>query len=94
MLLFYSSHFYIEATHIERVVLLWLAMKRIQVYLKQAYRKSWSALTFSEMIMELNSVLVPDEEIAQIHDFARILKEAKAERDAEQARTQEILDRM
>lgn len=53
-----------------------------------------SDLFYSEMIQELNSVLVPDEEIARIHEYTRAMKETKEEREAERAKTQSMLDRM
>ena len=48
----------------------------------------------SEMIQELNSVLIPDEEIARINEYTRVMKETKEEREAERAKTQAMLDRM
>lgn len=46
------------------------------------------------MIQELNSVLVPDEEIARIHEYTRARKEASEEREAERVKMQNTLDRM
>lgn len=52
------------------------------------------SLIHSEMIQELNSVLVPDEEIARIHEYTRARKEASEEREAERVKMQNTLDRM
>lgn len=45
------------------------------------------------MIEELNSVLVPDEEIARIHEYAHARKEARQEREAEREKIQAMLSR-
>ncbi|WFD06855.1 hypothetical protein MVES1_002210 [Malassezia vespertilionis] len=47
-----------------------------------------------EMIDELNSVLVPDEEIARVHDYAEKKRLAQERRVAERKKMQDTLDQL
>lgn len=46
------------------------------------------------MISELNSVLVPDEELSRIRDFKGMLEEVQRRREAEQAELSGMIQRM
>lgn len=46
------------------------------------------------MISELNSVLVPDEELSRIRDFKGMLEEVQRRREAEQAEFSGMIQRM
>lgn len=48
----------------------------------------------SEMINELNAVLVPDEELVRIREFKTMLEEVQERRDAERSKFEEIIKRM
>ena len=59
------------------------------------YVKLRSSLTVdSEMINELNAVLVPDEELVRIREFKTMLEEVQERRDAERSKFEEIIKRM
>ncbi|WFD14499.1 hypothetical protein MARU1_000504 [Malassezia arunalokei] len=45
----------------------------------------------SEMINELNAVLVPDEELVRIREFKTMLEEVQERRDAERSKFEEII---
>jgi len=46
------------------------------------------------MISELNSVLVPDEELSRIREFKGMLEEVQRRREAEQAKFSGMVQRM
>lgn len=46
------------------------------------------------MISELNSVLVPDEELSRIRNFKGMLEEVQRRREAEQAELSGMIQRM
>lgn len=48
----------------------------------------------SEMINELNTVLVPDEELVRIREFKTMLEEVQERREAERSKFEEIINRM